>query len=133
MKTRLFISIIIVSATILFAGANLLKVTGHSQNGTVVIEWQTLSETNLDHFVVEKKAYNNGSYMELGTVSPNASRNYQYVDQSVFKTSDQLYIYRIKIVDNDGSVTYSGEIAVPHSNVSGVVKRTWGSIKALFR
>jgi hypothetical protein len=131
MKTKLFISIIIISATILFAGVNLQKLTGHSQNGSVVIEWQTVSETNLDHFVVERKAFN-GSFMELGTVSPNSAKNYEYVDQSAFKTSDQLYIYRIKVVDNDGSASYSNEVAVPHS-VSGVVKRTWGSIKALFR
>jgi hypothetical protein len=133
MKTRLLISFLIVSTTILIGGVNLLKITGHSQNGNVVIEWQTISETNLDRFVVEKKAYNNGTFVELGTVLPNSSRTYEYVDQSVFKTSDQLYIYRVKIVDTDGTVSYSGEIAVPHSNVSGVVKRTWGSIKALFR
>jgi len=133
MKTRLLIFTIIVSATILFAGVNLLKFNGHSQNGNVVLEWQTISETNFDHFVVEKKAYNNGTWVELGTVPPNSSKSYEYIDQSVFKTTDQLYIYRLGIVDTDGTVSYSNEIAVPHSNVSGVVKRTWGSIKALFR
>jgi hypothetical protein len=131
MKTKLFISIIIISATILFAGVNLYRFTGRSQDGNVIIEWQTLSETNVDHFVVERASYN-GTFMDLGTVSPNSSMSYSYTDRSVFKVSDQLYLYKIKVVDKDGSISESSTIAVPHS-VSGVVKRTWGSIKALFR
>ncbi|OGV06387.1 MAG: hypothetical protein A3J84_03720 [Ignavibacteria bacterium RIFOXYA2_FULL_37_17] len=90
-----------------------------------------MAESNLNRFVVERKTVN-GSFMELGNVAPRSDKNYEYVDQSAFKTSDQLYIYRLKIVDNDGSVSYSEEKAVAH-NVSNITKRTWGSIKALFR
>lgn len=129
-KTKFFILFIILSAIISYAGAELLKFSARSQNGNVVVSWQTLTESNLNHFVVERKTVN-GSFMELGNVSPRSDKNYEYVDQSAFKTSDQLYVYRLKIVDNDGSVSYSEEKAVAH-NVSSV-KRTWGSIKALFR
>ncbi len=129
-KTKYFISFIILSALITYAGVDLLKFSARSQNGNVVVSWQTVTESNLNHFVVERKTVN-GSFMELGNVSPRSDKNYEYVDQSAFKTSDQLYVYRLKIVDNDGSVSYSEEKAVAH-NVSSV-KRTWGSIKALFR
>ncbi len=129
-KTKYFISFIILSALITYAGVNLLKFSVRSQNGNVIVSWQTVTETNLNHFVVERKTIN-GSFIVLGNVSPRSDKNYEYVDQSAFKTSDQLYVYRLKIVDNDGSVSYSEEKAVAH-NVSSV-KRTWGSIKALFR
>ena len=129
-KTTYFILFIILSALITYAGVDLLKFSARSQNGNVVVSWQTVTESNLNHFVVERKTVN-GSFMELGNVSPRSDKNYEYVDQSAFKTSDQLYVYRLKIVDNDGSVSYSEEKAVAH-NVSSV-KRTWGSIKALFR
>jgi uncharacterized membrane protein len=129
-KTTYIISFIILSALITYAGVDLLKFSARSQNGNVVVSWQTVTESNLSHFVVERKTVN-GSFMELGNVSPRSDKNYEYVDQSAFKTSDQLYVYRLKIVDNDGSVSYSEEKAVAH-NVSSV-KRTWGSIKALFR
>ena len=129
-KTKYFISFIILSVLITYAGVNLLKFSVRSQNGNVVVSWQTVTETNLNHFVVERKTIN-GSFIVLGNVSPRSDKNYEYVDQSAFKTSDQLYVYRLKIVDNDGSVSYSEEKAVAH-NVSSV-KRTWGSIKALFR
>lgn len=130
-KTTYFISFIILSALITNAGVDLLKFSARSQNGNVIVAWQTVTESNLNHFVVERKTVN-GSFMEIGNVAPRSDKNYEYVDQSAFKTSDQLYVYRLKIVDNDGSVSYSEEKAVAH-NVSSVTKRTWGSIKALFR
>lgn len=131
MKSKSIIALLILSAGILLAGAQLLKFNVRSSSGNIVVEWQTSSETNLKQFVVERKTYN-GSFIEVGSVLPRADRNYEFVDQTAFKTSDQLYIYRLKIVDNDGSVSYSEEKSVAHSNVSSV-KRTWGSIKALFR
>lgn len=124
------IAILLVFAGILLAGADLLKFTARSSGGNIVVNWQTTTETNLKQFVVERKTLN-GSFVEIGVVNPQADKNYEYVDQTAFKVSDQLYVYRLKIVDNDGSVSYSWEVAVPH-NVSSV-KRTWGSIKALFR
>ena len=130
MKLKSTILLIIITAGLLFAGVDLLKFTARSSGGNIIIDWQTTSETNLRQFVIERKTVN-GSFMQIGTVDPRADKNYEYVDQTAFKTYDQLYIYRLKIVDNDGSVSYSAEIAVPH-NVSSV-KRTWGSIKALFR
>lgn len=130
-KTTYFILFIILSALITYAGVDLLKFSARSENGNVVVSWQTVTESNLNHFVVERKTVN-GSFMELGNVSPRSDKNYEYVDQSAFKTSDQLYVYRLKIVDNSGAVSYSQEVRVTHSNISSV-KRTWGSIKALFR
>ena len=59
--------------------------------------------------------------------------NYEYTDQTAFKTNDQVYKYRIEIVDKDGSLSYSKEMSVLHNNGISGVKRTWGSIKALFR
>lgn len=130
MKTRYIIAFVIISAVITFAGADILKFSARSQSGNVVIDWQTITETNVNRFVIERKTVN-GSFIEIGSVNPRSDKNYEFVDQTAFKDADQLYIYRLKIVDNDGSVSYSEEKAVAH-NVSSV-KRTWGSIKALFR
>jgi len=130
-KNKYLILFIILTALVTYAGVDLLKFTARSQNGNVVVSWQTVSESNLNRFVVERKTVN-GSFMEIGNVSPRSDRNYEYIDQTAFKTSDQLYVYHLKIIDNDGSVSYSQEVSVTHSNISSV-KRTWGSIKALFR
>ncbi len=130
MKTK-FLILLLTTSTVIFAGAEILKFTARSQNGDVIVQWQSSSETNIKHYVVERKTVN-GSFIEIAIVQPLGSRNYEFVDKTAFKGSDVLYVYRLKIVDNDGSVSYTWEIAVPH-NVSSVTKRTWGSIKALFR
>ncbi|MCL4547730.1 MAG: hypothetical protein M1495_04085 [Bacteroidetes bacterium] len=129
-KTKNIIAILLVFTGILFAGADLVKFAARSNGSNIVIRWQTSTETNVKQFVIERKTVN-GSFVEIGVVYPQADKNYEYVDQTAFKASDQLYVYRLKIVDNDGTTSFSWEVAVPH-NVSSV-KRTWGSIKALFR
>lgn len=129
MKSK-FLILFLITITVIYAGVELISFTAKSQNGNVILNWQTATETNLKNFVVERKSVD-GNFFEIAVVEPKSDRNYQYIDQSAFKTLDAVYSYRLKIVDNDGSVSYSGVQSVYH-NVSSV-KRTWGSIKALFR
>ncbi|MEW6506878.1 MAG: hypothetical protein AB1432_03925 [Bacteroidota bacterium] len=129
MKSKVLI-LFLISITVVYSGVELIRFTAKSLNGNVVLNWQTATETNLKHFVVERRSAD-GNFFEIAIVEPRSDKNYQYVDQSAFKTLDAVYSYRLKIVDNDGSISYSGIQSVYH-NVSSV-KRTWGSIKALFR
>ena len=130
MKKKLLISFIILTFSVIYAGVNLLSYSVKSQDGNVIISWQTASETNLKNYVIERKTVN-GNFVEIATVEPRADKTYEYIDQTAYKTTDAVYVYRLKIVDNDGTVSYSDERPIAH-NVSSV-KRTWGSIKALFR
>ena len=123
--------LIILTAGLIFAGVDLRTFTVKSYSGNVVLNWETNSESNFNYFVIQRKTVN-GGYVEIGNVSPKSDRTYEYVDQTAFKTSGQVYVYRLKMVDNDGNASYSGEVTVAHNSISSV-KRTWGSIKALFR
>ena len=114
-----------------FAGAFLDYFHVRSEGDNVVVEWKTSLETNLDKFVVERRSPQ-GVFIELETIAPKGSNSfYKYTDKGAYKTTDLLFIYRLKIVDSDNSFTYSSEASISLS-VSGV-KRTWGSIKAMFR
>ena len=117
----------------LFAGARIAEpgVTARSTGNDVIIIWQTLEETNLKHFVVQRKSQG-GPFADIATVMPEKNRYYEYVDETAYKISESIYVYRIAIVDNNGTTTYSSEVTVLHDNISSV-KKTWGSIKALFR
>ncbi|MCX6170727.1 MAG: hypothetical protein NTX65_15405 [Ignavibacteriales bacterium] len=132
MKSKYLISfLILLTAGLIIAGVDLRSFTAKSSGGNVVLNWETNSETNFTYFVVQRKTVN-GGYAEIGNIYPKSDRTYEFVDQTAFKTSGQVYVYRLKIVDNDGNVSYSGEVTVAHNSISSV-KRTWGSIKALFR
>lgn len=131
MKKLMMVAAVLIFSTLLSAGAFLEYFSARSEYGNVKIEWKTADEINLKEFVVERKTLH-GNFIAVGTVAPKGGNSlYQFIDENVFKTSDYLFVYRIKIVDYDSKFTYSKEVTVTH-NISDV-KRTWGSIKAMFR
>ena len=89
-------------------------------------------KTNVNHFSIQRKTPQT-SYVEIATIQPKGNNSfYSYIDQSIYKTKDVIFIYQLKIVDNNMQNSYSRcEVSVS-PNISGV-KRTWGSIKAMFR
>lgn len=126
-------SILIVLFTIaaLYAGTFLEYFHGRSEGDDIRLEWKTREEVDLQNFKIERKTPQN-SFVEIATIQPKGNNSYYtYLDQSAYKASDLIFVYRLKIVDTNGQTSYSNEVTVSHS-VSGV-KRTWGSIKAMFR
>jgi len=127
---KIFLVFLVVTA--IYAGAFLEYFHGRSEGEDIRLEWKTGEESNLQNFSIERKTPQS-SFAEIITIQPKGSNSfYSYLDKSAYKpTNSMIFVYRLKIVDNDNQVSYSAEITVSH-NVSGV-KRTWGSIKAMFR
>ncbi len=131
MKKIVTFGLFLLITSAVFAGAYLEYFSARSEYGNVKLEWKTADETNVREFVVERKTLH-GNYISLGTITPKGDNSlYSFIDENVFKTTDYLFVYRIKIVDRDSKYTFSKEVTVTH-NISDV-KRTWGSIKAMFR
>ncbi len=129
-KSSIILVVLLLIATV-YGGAFIQYFQGKSESDNIKLEWQTGEENNLQKFVIERKTPQS-SFAEIGIVTPKGSNSYySFIDQNTYKTNDLIFIYRLKIVDNNGQVTYSNETTVSHS-ISGV-KRTWGSIKAMFR
>ncbi len=130
MKLSTIVIASLIIATV-YAGAYIEYFHGSSESEDVRLEWQTGEESNLQKFVIERQTPQS-SFSEIATILPKGSNSYySYIDQNAYKTNDIVFVYRLKIVENNGTVTYSQKTTVSHS-ISGV-KRTWGSIKAYFR
>jgi len=126
-----YILIISLITTAVLAGTFLEYFQGRSEGEDIRLEWKTREEVNLQHFKVERKTPQS-SFVDITTIAPKGNNSYYtYLDQSAYKTDNMLFVYRLKIIDTNGQASYSNEVSVSHS-VSGV-KRTWGSIKAMFR
>ncbi len=98
----------------------------------VDLRWMTEDETNILHFEIERRSGVDGSFIAIGTIDPKGSSMYEFIDYSAFRKTTTVYQYRIKITFTNGTAPlYIGPLTVTHS-VSGV-RRTWGSIKAMFR
>ena len=131
MKLSTLIVSFLIIATV-YAGAYIEYFHARSESDNVRLEWQTSEETNLQKFVIERKTPQS-SFTEIASVSSKGNNsNYIFTDQNAYKTNDMVFVYRLKIVDNNDQVTYSADVTVTHS-ISSVAKRTWGSIKAMFR
>ena len=131
MKLSTIIVSFLIIATV-YAGAYIEYFHARSESDNVRLEWQTSEETNLQKFVIERKTPQS-SFTEIASVAPKGNNsNYIFTDQNAYKTNDMVFVYRLKIVDNNDQVTYSADVTVTHS-ISSVAKRTWGSIKAMFR
>lgn len=90
-----------------------ITLASFSANATlssVILSWNTSSEINAGHFVIEKST-NAKDYATVGTVKASGNEN-----GSSYEFSDELnkgvVYYRLKMVDKDGSFTYSKEVMV---------------------
>lgn len=132
MKKKLFQVLLVLSIIgTALAWTEVFDFTAKTEGENVRIEWKTGTESNLKNFVIERKTQQS-SFVDLSTIAPNGSNSsYTYVDKSIYKTSDYVFTYRLRIIDNDQTISHSQSISISPS-ISGV-KRTWGSIKAMFR
>ncbi|MBY0477813.1 MAG: T9SS type A sorting domain-containing protein [Chitinophagaceae bacterium] len=106
-------------STLPATGVNLKAVL----NGTdVVLTWKTVSEINSKEFEIERSA-DGVNYTRIA--SKNAAGNsfseisYSFTDAAMAKP---VYFYRLKLVDNDRSYTYSNVAVVRKSGSSKEIK-----------
>lgn len=103
----------------------------NSDGVNVTLRWITDDETNVAGFEIERRAGTDGAFASIAPIDPKGASLYEYVDNSAFRKTATLYQYRLKIVYSNGATpTYTAMLTVSHT-VSGV-RRTWGSIKAMF-
>jgi hypothetical protein len=103
-----------------------------SDGVNVTLHWITDDESNVARFDVERRSGTDGAFISIATVDPKGPSSYEYIDNSAFRKTSTIYQYRVKIsFTNTSNVVYSPILTVTHT-VSGV-RRTWGSIKSMFR
>ncbi|WP_185094402.1 T9SS type A sorting domain-containing protein [Marivirga tractuosa] len=82
--------------------------------GEIQIQWETASEKNNDHFIVEKKGQDN-TWVKISTVegATNSNTLIQYSITDINPISGTQY-YRLKQVDTDGKFEYSQALRVEY-------------------
>ena len=90
----------------------LVKFTGQTINHNNLLEWVTSQETNTKEFQVER-SFNGGEFVHTGTVTAKGNSNveidYRFTDVNA---GSGTYVYRLRMVDNDGEFTYSKSISL---------------------
>ena len=88
--------------------------TGQVENSSVHLVWTTATELNNKGFAVER-AIQIGQWQEIyfikGKGTTNEPQQYQFKDPLI-SVAAKKYYYRIKQIDFDGTIAYSGEIEI---------------------
>ncbi len=92
-------------------------------DNTVSLYWNTANEINTKHFVIERS--NDGySFSSVTSVAAKGRMNNNY-NAVVTDLNNAIVFYRLKMVDNDGSFTYSPIIKIDRrKNTSGIAVLT---------
>jgi uncharacterized delta-60 repeat protein len=91
---------------------NLVEFRAEYKNGITTLKWKTLTETNTDHFEIQR-GFNGNDFNEIGNViaagSSSTVQQYMFEDRS-----PQLGInfYRLKIIDADGNADHSKVVSI---------------------
>lgn len=100
------------------------------KNRDVVLSWSTATEVNSCQFEIERAEKNTGKpsdeakWQKINALNAagnsNSSRDYSYTDQ---KLNSGIYMYRLKMLDNDGTFAYSNvieaEVSLPKDFMLG--------------
>jgi hypothetical protein len=120
-----------------FINAEVIKgsPTAYSNGSYVIIRWVSEDETGVLAYKIERESGVSGAWVVLTSNFPTKGNNssYEFIDENAFRTADTFYQYRISPVYDPSSGRSQDyyNVSVLHST-SGV-RRTWGSIKAMFR
>lgn len=100
--------------------------------GSIRISWKSSSETNVDHYDIYRGTDINGPLTAVGNVQRG---NFLFVDMNdLFKNASQFFCYKVVAVTAQGDIIGQSEIiGTSYNSTSSTAKRTWGSIKAMFR
>jgi hypothetical protein len=132
---RLIIVLLLMSCCYTVASTQVVKLStlqAFSDGSVITLRWNTEDESNVTNFVIERRVSTSGAFIELTLLNPKGSSLYEFVDKTAFRSTATLYQYQIKVKFSNGNPEQVvGPISVSHSVNS--VKRTWGSIKAMFR
>ncbi len=135
MRYLLFIGVTIF-AFLTSAYAEIIKsgsLQASSDGANVTLRWITDDESGIRRFDIQRRSGVDGGFSTITSLDPKGPSLYEFVDYSAFLKVTTLYQYQVVVYFNDQSrpPQIFGPLTVSHT-VSGV-RRTWGSIKSMFR
>jgi len=131
-RTRIVLLFVLMVAAAAAASVELFSFRAFAVVDHCQLSWSTGEEGSLRQFIVERSS-DRETYIPVGQVAAHGSYSeYRFTDASPLDMDmSRVFYYRLKMVDRDGTFTYS-EIRDVSLSFSAV-QQTWGSIKALFR
>jgi hypothetical protein len=114
-----------------------IEVGAKQYGSSIRVNWKSGSESeSVSYYAVYRSSTEGGPYTTCiqSYIAWTSNKEYLIDDNSdLFKTSGKLFYYKVEAVDASGKVITSGVAITLYNSTSSTAKRTWGSIKAMFR
>ncbi len=94
---------------------HLTTFTATYQNKQSVLHWLSTNETNTTTFTIERRC-NGSSFSQVGEVTAKGSGNNNYGFTDAYTGEDGILYYRLKMIDKDGSFSYSKVVNINFGN-----------------
>ena len=130
---KYFISTILLLFSVYgIVGAQIGNLSATPSGSAIKINWSIETQSKINHFEIYRSLSQVGPFVRIGDYLPHPGNpDYEYVDQELFKSGDRIFCYKVRVIYTDN--TYQDSNPVVTSYTSSAAKRTWGSIKAMFR
>ncbi|MEM1096793.1 MAG: hypothetical protein AAGJ10_19515 [Bacteroidota bacterium] len=128
---------LLAAACVLLMGANVAVLNSfkvEKANSDLKITWQAEQEAGVREYELFRRSSNsNNQYVKIQRSFPahGVGRTYTYVDDQVYKSNSQQIGYRLEVVYDNGVRQILRTQNVDYTSTA--VRRTWGSIKAMFQ
>ncbi len=142
-RNQLYILLFCIISAFLLIAANSAVVSQFladipdSEKNEILLEWTVQEESNLMHYELKRKMVRDTDFMVIANIQatpPQAGpKSYDYKDRNVFRKSDNTepVVYELTAVFTNGDRMFIGQAEVNYTSTA--VRRTWGSIKAMFQ
>lgn len=132
---------VLITSMLLFAGWSLVTVDVELDSyeaklvdNQPVITWEARRETDLKHYEITRKTRFDADFKAVAEFEPRGPRHlYVYRDLDVYKAAGELVQYELIAVSTSDVRTSMGPGPVSVEYTPTAVRRTWGSIKAMFQ
>lgn len=115
----------------LLANVVFSRFDARTEGNNIVVSWQASVESDISEYVLERKTLYDAQFIEMARFQPHGTNSlYTYRDDRVFKVQSEQVSYRLRIINTDNSFVVTDAITIDYTPTA--VRRTWGSIKAMF-
>ena len=122
----------IVVAASSFTGVRLKYFNLERQDEGVLITWETDQEDEVETFEVFRKAGFDAQFARVAQSDDlGPDQQYRWIDKNVYKKGSVFIDYRLEVVFTDGVRQRLAEKKINYTSTA--IRRSWGSIKAMFQ
>lgn len=130
-RTTLIVLALVFAGWSFFSDFEAERFQVRTENNDPIVEWAAKSEEGLHHYEVHVRTQFTTSPRVETIAKRGAGHDYVFRDTKLYKALGEQVTYELYAAMNSGELVMVGSGSVDYTPTA--VRRTWGSIKAMFQ